>query len=470
MRRRISFVLGAIIVGGCTVGPDYQPPQIDLPPRFEAPSASQMPPIDLAEWWHGFHDPALDQLVSEAIQNNLSLKIVAQRIVVARADRDAVAAAESPTINATASGFNNRESEKLHWPKGLGEYKTYQFGLEGSWEIDLFGGTRRAIEAADAQTGVVEEDKRAAMVALLGELAADYAILRSDQHRLDIARRNISAQSNAFDLSRRALAAGLGTEVDVSRAEAELRISEAMVPELEGGVSHMCHAIAVLLGRFPEDLKTEVFDSGKHELSPPPLPSAVPSDVLRNRPDIRRAERQIAAATARVGVATADLFPKFKIPLGIAPTASNFGALPAFEALNWTLGAAASQNIFDGGRADARVQAAEAIAEADRLAYRQTVLEAFREIEDRLTGYDVERRRQISLAAAVAREREAFDQITRLYARGLVDFYKVLDSERAVFHAEDSLAQSELNQTLDIIGLYRGLGGGLETKSALRSG
>jgi NodT family efflux transporter outer membrane factor (OMF) lipoprotein len=457
---RFGSLIGALVLAACTVGPDYQPPQITLPAQFDGPIPAADAAIDPGAWWQSFKDPLLDKLVAQAIEGNLSLKIAAQRIAAARAERDAVAAAQQPTVGAGVSAANSRSSELLTWPPGLGEYKTYQFGLEGSWEIDLFGGTRRAVEAADAQAEASVEDRRAAVVAVLGELAADYAILRSNQHRLDIAHRNIAAESDAWGLSRRAFAAGLGTEVDMARAEAAVHLSEAQLPTLEAGVARMTHAIAVLLGRFPEEVKAALFASGDHQLAMPPLPAALPSEVLRNRPDIRRAERRIAAATARVGVATAELFPKLKIPLGISPMASNLGNLLNAKSLVWTFGASASQTLLDGGRDDARIRAAEAVAEEDRLAYRQTVLTAFGEIEDRLIDFSAEQRRHVALTAAVEEERRAFDRITRLYAAGLTDFLGVLDSARALFHAEDSLAQSDLNQTLDLVGLYRALGGG----------
>jgi len=467
MRPIWSLPLAFLLLAGCTVGPDYEAPQLAVPQNFQSIQTDAVP-VELESWWRGFQDPLLDRLVSEAVANNLPLKIAAQRIAAARADRDAVASAEEPTLGASASGINARSSRMQVWPHGVGEYKTYRFGLEGSWELDLFGGTRRTIEAADAVTQVAEEDRRGILVALLGELAADYAILRSNQHRLDIAHRNIEAEQNALALTRRALTAGLGTDVDVTRAEAAVRQSEARVPTLEADTQRMVHAIAVLLGRYPEDLSVDIFSVGGREVKEPPLPATIPSEVLRNRPDIRQAERQIAAATARIGVATADLFPKFKIPFGIGPMASNLGNLFNAQSLVWTLGATASQTISDGGRNDARIRAAEAIAEQDRLNYRQTILTAFREIEDRLTGYDAERRRHTLLTAAVVDEKKAFDQTMRLYGRGLTDFYKVLDSERAMFQAEDGLAQSELAQTLDLIGLYRGLGGGWQAAEAIQ--
>ena len=463
--RLLSAVLAASMLAACTVGPDYQPPQPQLPEHWsEDHDAANVKA--LGPWWHEFHDPLLDRMVAQAITGNLDIQMAMQRVEAARADRVVVASADLPSVGAGVSAANSRSSEKLTWPPGLGEYKTYQYGLEASWEIDIFGGTRRAVEASDAVIGAAVEERRAVLVALLGELAADYITLRSSQHRLDIAQRNIEAAQKALELSNRAFTAGMGTDMDVARAHAAFETAQSQIPLLKATGAQMRHAIAVLLGRFPEEMSQELALAERTNPQLPTLPTTLPSEVVRNRPDIRRAERHIAAATARVGVATADLFPHFKIPLGLSPMASNLVNLFDPDSLVWTFGLSATQTLYDGGRSEARIRAAEALAEHDRLAYRQAILTAFREVEDRLIGYSTERQRHAFLTAAAEDERRAFDRATRLYAAGLTDFIKVLDSERALFAAEDAVAQSELAQFLDVIGLYRSLGGGWQEAEA----
>lgn len=459
--RILSSILLLGLVGACTVGPDYQPPQPQLPDHWSeaAPAETQ----DLAQWWRRFNDPELDRLVDQAIAGNLDLKMAVQRIEAAKADRIIQAAGGLPTVTAGASASNARSSETLTWPPGNGEYKTYQYGLESSWEIDVFGKTKRAVEAADARIGVTMEDRRAIMVTLLGEVAADYVTLRSAQHRLDIAQHNIATEQRALALSEKAFDAGLGTDMDVARARAAVETSQGQVPQLKVSMARMSHAIAVLLGRFPGELTEELAKPSANGETLPALPAALPSEVVRNRPDIRRAERRIAAATAQVGVATADLFPHFVIPLGLTPMASNLVNLFDPNSLVWSFGLSASQTLYDGGRSDARVKVAQVLTEEDRLAYQQTILSAFREVEDRLIGFSMEGERHASLIAAAADERRAFDRASRLYANGLTDFLKVLDSERALFRAEDSVAESELVQRLEIIGLYRAFGGGWQS-------
>ena len=461
--RILGPLLAALLLTGCSVGPDYQPPTPNLPDRWSETAPTGVRGDDLAQWWHAFHDPELDRLIDAAIAGNLDLKMAVQRTVIAKTERDRREARDLPVIGAGIAAANSRASETLTWPPGDGEYKTYQYGLDASWELDVFGGNKRSVQEADALTDASVEDRKAVLVSLLGEVAADYATLRSAQVRLDIANRNIAVQQHALELSQRAFQAGLGTDLDVARAQAEVETSQAQVPHLEAVIARMCHALSVLTGRFPGELTTELTDGSAKMLPLPELPTALPSDVVRNRPDIRRAERRIAAATARVGVAEADLFPHFQIPLGLGPMTSNLVNLFDPASLVWTFGLAAGQTLYDGGARQDRIKAAQALTEEQKLAYEQTILAAFREVEDRLNGYATEGRRQSSLIKASADQERAVDRATKLYARGLVDFLKVLDSERALYRAQDTQAESELAQRLELIGLYRALGGGWQS-------
>ncbi|MDR3517076.1 MAG: efflux transporter outer membrane subunit [Azospirillaceae bacterium] len=455
------FMLG--LAAGCTVGPDYQASVPDVPDHWTevcADGDAPVRPVDLSAWWRRFDDPLLDRLIDQAIAGNLDLKRAMQRLVEARAERDIVAATELPTIAAEASGTSARSSERLTYPPGVGGYKTYEGGLDAAWEIDVFGGTRRAVEAADAQVEVSVEDRRAILVSLLAEIAVDYATLRSDQSRLAIAERNIAAERQMLALTRRALTAGLGRELDVLRARAAVEASESRLPPLQAAIARLSHAISVLVGGFPGDQEPVLTAPGRPIPVPPELPATLPSEVVRNRPDIKQAERRLAAATAQIGVATADLFPHFKIPLAIGPMVSNVHDLFLGESLVWSVGLAANQTLYDGGRTRARIAVAQAVAEQDRLAYQQAIRIAFRDVEDQLVNRATEARRRALLEAAAADERTALDHATQLYARGLTDFLKVLDSQRAVFQSDDSLAQSDLAEVLAVIGLYKALGGG----------
>ena len=459
---RIAFwpmMLAWTVLSGCTVGPDYVaiPPQV---PERWSESLPQDRSGDPAGWWQGFHDPALDHLLATVRDANLDLKIARQRVISAREDRVGIAARDLPQVSAGVSETLMRTSPNVQWPPGMGESKTHQIGLEAAWEIDVFGGNRRALEAADAAIAMTQEDGNAIMVGLLAEAASDYMTLTAAQVRLDIARRNIATQQQTLELTRQAFTAGVGRDVDVMRARAAVAMSQAQMPVLTAIVARMTHALAILSGGFPGDW-TDQGPPGTTRLPPPPpLPATMPSDVVRNRPDIRKAERRIAATTAQVGVATAELFPHFSIPLSLGAAASNLENLLLAHSLIWTMGAQAGQVIYDGDRRQAHLRAVEAVVEADRLAYQQSIRVAFRDVEDSLANLSTERQRLVSLQSAAQDERQALGRTSRLYANGLADFLKVLDSQRAVFQVDDAVVQSQLAEILDVIAFYKAIGGG----------
>ena len=455
----LTAAMVSVLLASCTVGPDYLPPPVTAPPQW-----SEQIPHDAAVaehvWWRGFQDPVLDDLLEQALEANLDLQITQQLLIQARAERNMVAAQSGPQIKGGASDILQRTSPTVKWPPGIGESKTYQAGLDVSWEIDVFGGTRRAVEAADATIEMTIENNHAVQVSLLAEIAADYIILRSSQARQSIAERNIASQRQTLALTQHAYQAGVSREVDVIRARAAVEMSESQLPALKATEHRMIHAIGVLTGHDPGALKDWLSQTGHTMPMVPALPEALPSDVVRNRPDIRRAERHIAAATANVGVATADLFPHFSIPLGIGAMASNIENLVLAHSLIWTVGASAGQMIYDGGRTESRIRAAQAVAAADRIAYQQTILTAFREVEDAASNLAAERQHFAALQSAARDERKALDQTTRLYAQGLTDFLKVLDSQRTVFQIEDMLLQSKQAEGLETISFYKAIGGG----------
>ena len=462
MKRLLPALFG-ILLAGCTVGPDYVKPKKDLPPGWtdrKITAANAKAAADLRQWWLAFHDPVLTGLVDDVIAGNLQLKMARQRLAEARAERIMAASGEYPQIGAGALASLSNASSTLTWPPGDGQYRTYSFGFDASWELDIFGGTKRGVEAADDTVQAVIEDRRAILVTLIAELADDYVALRATQARIVIARRNEDVARRALDLTQRAFARGLGTDTDVRQARARLETVEASVPVLEAAATRLTHAIGVLTGRFPGDLEKQLSAPGPTVPVPPQLPLTLPSEVVATRPDIRRAERRLAADTARIGVAVSDLYPHFSIPLTLMPTTSYLSQAFSAASLVWSIGLSASQDIYDGGRRDAHVDEVRAQAEMDREAYRQTVLNAFKEVEDALTNLQSEQRRHASLAAAVADSRRAADQAEILYGRGLTSFLAVLTAEHALYAAQDQLALSDEAQVEQVIALYQALGGG----------
>jgi NodT family efflux transporter outer membrane factor (OMF) lipoprotein len=308
--QRLGTLLLAGLAAACTVGPDYKPDQMDLPSTWTeatpSPAEEAKATERLKAWWTSFHDPLLDRLVTQAIAGNDDLKVARQRLVQARAARAVAGSVDYPQVKASAGRLQSNSSTTVDWPPGIGQYRTWELGFDASWEIDIFGGTRRAEEAADADIGAAIEDRRAVLVSLLSELAGDYAGLRASQLRLSIAMRNIEASRRAFELTQTEFQRGLGTDLEVAQARAQWDNVRAAPPALRASVARLSHAIALLIGGFPGDLEAELSKPAPLMAVPASLPVTVPSEILQNRPDIRSAERHFAGATARIGVATAD--------------------------------------------------------------------------------------------------------------------------------------------------------------------
>ena len=464
MRRHVATLALAGLTAACTVGPDYKPDQMDLPATWNErqPSPADKAAADAAlkDWWASFKDPLLDRLIAQAIDGNDDLKLARQRLIQARAGRAIAASVDYPQVKAAAARLQSNSSTTVDYPPGIGQYRTWELGFDASWELDVFGGTKRSEEAAEAEIGAAIEDRRAVLVSLLAEVAGDYASLRTSQLRLAIAERNIASAKKALDLTQQEFQRGLGTDLEVAQARAQWNNVRSATPTLRAAVARLSHAIGVLVGGFPGDLEAELSNPAPLMAVPADLPVTLPSETMTNRPDIRRAERRYAAATARIGVATADLFPHFEIPLAIDPTSATISSLFLAKSLDWNLGLSASGLVYDGGKTDARIESAKAAAETARIAYEQTVRGAFRDVEDALINFSTETERNGTLKEAASDSDQALDRATRLYSAGLTDFLKVLDSERAAFAAEDLEAQSRLARVQDVIALFKALGGG----------
>ena len=461
--KRLAAGALAAVLAGCTVGPNYQQPSMTLPPgwteqRITAANADDA--ASLEQWWLNFHDPALTQLVTDVIAGNLQLQQAQQRLLEARAARTIAGSADYPQISAGAVASLASSSETLTWPPGIGAYRTYGLGFDASWELDFFGGTRRAKEAADADVDAVIEQRRAILVTLISQMATDYATLRATQQRIGIAQKNVAIAKRAFDLTSTSFARGLTTDLAVSQARARLEAVNATVPLLQAAAEREIHAIAVLTGRFPGELTAQLATPAPVVPVPPALPLSVPSEVVANRPDIRHAERVLHSDTAKIGVAVSDLYPHFSIPLTLMPTTSYLHEAFTAASLVWAVGLSASQGVYEGGKRTAKVDAAKAATQADLEQYRQTVLTAFREVEDTLTTMQAETQRRASLQSAARDSEKAAGEAERLYAAGLTDFLNVISTEGTEYAAEDQLALSDLARVQQVINLYQSLGGG----------
>ena len=326
----------------------------------------------------------------------------------------------------------------------------------------MFGGTRRAVEAATADLAAAEYGRRDVLVSLLGEVARNYVEARGFQRRLAIARENIRAQADVLELTRERYHAGLSSDLDVQQAAALLGTTESEVPSLETGFQASTHRLGVLLGQPPGALAGELANEKPIPAGPPEVPVGLPSELLRRRPDIQRAERELAAATARVGTAVADLFPKFSLTgsVGLQSTAVSdwFTGGSRF----WSVGPTAQWRLFEAGRIRANIRVQNAREEQALAAYEQTVLASLEDVENALTAYAKEQTRRGSLAGAVESDQQALQIAGQLYEKGLVDFLRVLDSQRSLYTTQDALVQSEITVSLNLVSLYKALGGGWE--------
>ncbi|HUA64233.1 MAG TPA: efflux transporter outer membrane subunit, partial [Alphaproteobacteria bacterium] len=347
------------------------------------------------------------------------------------------------------------------------DYNIYNGDFDAAWELDIFGGTRRAIQAANAQIGVAEYGQRDVLISVLAEVARNYISARAYQQRLIIARENIDVERNSLRLATNRFATGLGNELAVQQAKALLDSTTAQIPSLQTGFDQSVFELSVLLGQPPGTLMTRMSAKKEIPITPPMVPVGLPSELLQRRPDVQQAERQLAAATAEIGVAKADLFPKFSLT-GIAGFQStDAGQWLNYMAHYWTAGPTVQWQLFEAGALVANVHVQNERQRAALAQYQQTVLVALQDVENALTAYAREQVRRESLEDSVAADRRALELATNLYKSGLVDFLNVLTSESSLYNEQDALVQSDQTVSLDLVQLYKALGGGWEEEKEL---
>jgi NodT family efflux transporter outer membrane factor (OMF) lipoprotein len=412
-------------------------------------------PVDLAVWWEGFADPVLTGLVREATEANLTVLQAASRVRQARASRTVARSALFPDVNTSGAYTRSGSGRSSAGPNDL-----YRAGLDASWELDVFGGVRRSVEAADADVDFAVEDERDVRVILVAEVALDYVDLRSFQRDIEISRNNLEAQRRSADLTRRQFRGGFVSALDVTNAEAQVATTESQIPALEANARQAIYALSVLLAREPGALLAELSERGAVPGSPPEVPVGLPSELLQRRPDIRRADARLHSATARVGVATADLYPRFLLNGAVNVNGSRVKDLFNWSSTAWSIGPSVSWPLFDAGRIRANIAFQNEAAEQAALEYRQTILTALQEVENALIVYAKEQERHRALAAAAAANRRAVELATTLYTQGNTDFLNVLSAQRALLGAEDAVVQSDRTLATALISLYKALGGG----------
>ena len=450
---------------GCQVGPDYAAPDMPLPDRYAwSDAGEQTPPAEPSGWWRSFHDPTLDELITIATANNFDLRIAVERIDLYRAQYGIASSDLYPDVGALASYSRNRVPGADFTDVGFtldgAPYNSWQVGLDSSWEIDLFGRIARGIEAAagDLQSSV--EDWRYAMVTLRAEVASSYISIRTLQARLGVAERDIASQRRFLALVEQQIAAGTETESQLAQAKVQLAESEALIPQLGTSMATELSNLALLLGTTPGPLSSLIPASGRIPEVPSELAVGIPADLLRRRPDIRSAERAIAAATARIGQATASLYPKFTLTGQFGFGASSFSDLLNWSSRAYGAGPGITWDIFNGGRLKSVVNQQEAITRQALLLYEKTVLQAIGEVESGLVGFILTAQRRDDLADATDAAQLAYDLSLQQYERGTTDFLTVITVQQNLLEVEDSLVQARGLCAETMVELYRSLGGG----------
>ncbi len=474
---RATAVGLALTPAACTVGPDYVAP---APPIQDAWSRALAPEgggdvAALDAWWTQFHDPLLDELVTSALANNRDLRAALWRIEAARAQLGIARGEWFPDVDGTGSYTRLRPSEHaLGAPPPApgsdsidvdnGNFTTV--GLDASWELDVFGRIRRSVESANAALAATVEDERDVRVVLLSDVAALYFEIRTLDRRIALATRNADSQSSTLGLTQRRLDVGMAPSLDVAQAEANLAATRSEIPALTEARERARFQLAVLLGEEPASLRDCSHTEFAPLLAPQVLGVPPPAELLRRRPDIRAAERRVAAQVARIGVAEADLYPRFSLTGSYGYESTDGSKTLTSDSRTFAIGPSFRWNLFDGGRIRNAIAAERAFAEEATALYENVVLRALAESEAALAGVEFERKRMAELETAAAAASRAVDAVRTLYEGGLTDFQNVLDAERTLFQAQDRHAASQGRVAQNLVALYRALGGGWSPPSA----
>ena len=466
--RLLGSCVAAAVIAGCAVGPDYHQPEMPVDTHFANAGEPGLAAGDTVErYWTEFADPLLNSLVEDALAHNTDLGVAAANLQAARAARRLAGFDQYPTVTVNGSYTHNLESAQQL--PGVDqhdrEFDTAQAGFDGLWELDLFGRVRRNVEAARGDLGASEATLRDARVSVIAEVARDYFILRGLQDQLALTKRNADNQLQSLTLTRTRLEAGRGNELDTSRAEAQWQTTLASIPSLEASIATTTYRLSVLTGRPPTALGEKLSPQAPMPTLPTMNAIGTPEQLLRRRPDVRVAERRLAAATARVGVATGDLFPKVTIVGEVGYWAPTFGDFGQSEARFFSVGPSISWAAFDLGRVRARISSAKAQTDAAFAGYEGAVLNALEDTEGALIVYGRSQSRRESLQVAAAASDKAADLARKRFEGGLIDFLEVLDAERTALSAELLLSQSRTDTATSLVAVYKALGGGWQLPS-----
>lgn len=457
-RRASAVAVLVLLLGGCAVGPDYRTLEVAVPAAWGSAEADTPATAPLlARWWQRLGDPQLDALIAEAVAANLDVATAKARIREARASYREAGGALYPSVEGSSSATRSRNGSDHGGSDVSGHF---QAGFDATWELDLFGANRRRLEAARYGMDAAEEELRATLLTLVGDVATNYVEARGFQARIAYARQTAASQRATEGLTRVRFDAGAASGVDLANAIGQASSTEANIPSLQAAYAAAVHRLSVLTGRPPAALKAPLAVAAPIPAPRLPLPTGVPADVLRTRPDVKLAERQLAQATAQIGAAEAARYPSLSLTGSLSTSAANVGDLAKSTSISWVFGPTLSLPIFNAGQLAAAVDVAEAQRDQSYLAFRASVLTALEDVENAIVAFTQERLRHQALTAAVEAYREAARLARTLYQTGAIDFLEVLDAERSLYAAEDSLIQSQIAITTDYVALNKALGGG----------
>ena len=471
--QRLLRVLGAactiLSLCGCSaVGPDYVKPETEVSSAWyselqDGLTDAAIDPRTLAQWWSTLEDPTLSSIMEHAVRGNLDLRNARARVREARALRGINRAKLFPVIEATGSATKRHNTARSN--DGT-ESELDSAGFDAGWELDVFGGVRRSVEAAEADLEASWENLHDVLVSLLAEVALNYMEVRTFQSRCAVAEANIAAQEATYEYTRSRFEAGLSNELPVQQALTNLETTRSQIPSLRTGLAAANNRLSVLLGQQPGAVNRVLAEPRPIPVPPLTVAVGVPADTLLHRPDVRRFERLLAGQTARIGVATADLYPKFFLTGTIGLESLAVGDLFSSASRMWLFGANALWNVFDAGAARQRIEFQSALREQALNEYGSKILLALEEVENALVAYAQEQLRRESLKAAAAAAQRAVLLAQDQYAAGLVDFNNVLVAQRSLLSLQDELARSEGTVTSNLVRLYKALGGGWEFQGA----
>lgn len=463
--RPLALILaGGMLLSACSVGPDYEAKISTFAAEWFAPETDKISQeVVKLDWWTIFEDPLLEKYITQAAANNKDVQVATANVRRARALRSQEASGFWPQIDSSAQGDRSKGSDEVSSGGNAKPENLFGAGLDASWELDIFGGTRRATEAAQARLEGAQADYQGVMLSTLAEVARNYYTARGLQKRIAITEDNAELLKQTSALIEARLKAGEASEFDFSRARGEYELTVARIPNLQADLYASVFSLSVLLGLPPEALLDEMRAVKPLPAPPDVVPVGLRSDILRRRPDIKAAERTLAASIADIGVETADLFPKFFVTGDIGSQARVFGDVFSAAGGLWSFGSLVQWPVFRGGEIRARIKAAEAEGDAALATYEKTVLSALADAETTLTRYGQELETRKRLTQGVQSRRKSVELAKALYEAGEEDYLSVLDAERELTASEDDLVLSETNSITKLIALYTALGGGWET-------